>query len=454
MLELCKIDTFLSLLSLHYNNSQQDPGDMKDSINYPKLLDPIFQKLLANGAYPLLIGGFVRDSLLNRTSKDIDIEVYKIKSYTDLEKILAEFGSVCTVGKSFGVCKLLVQDLDLDFTLPRVEKKIASGHKGFEICIDTDLAFTQATRRRDFTINAIAYDIQTKKILDPFKGREDLQNKILRAVDPQTFVEDPLRVMRALQFCARFELTMENKLFHLCQEMIGQKALDELPAPRVFQELKKLLLAAKKPSLGLHILRKLPPFTYFEKLIHIDHAKYQKLAQQLDYLAQTKCQKEEKKLLIALGVLSYPLASDQEREVFLQTLTAQKNIHTGVATLLSYLGDLQSLLNKKYTDFDLYTLATKVCIKELVFFAQVLHYDDLQTKIALFALQEKAQKLKILHQPLKPLLQGRDLISLGLQSSQKFKSILDDAYKAQMKGLFSSHKEALLWLENYLSSIE
>lgn len=427
---------------------------MKASITYPKILDAVFEKLYAHQASPIIIGGFVRDSLLGRASKDIDIEVYKISSYENLENILAEFGSVSTVGKSFGVCKLFLEDLDLDFTLPRLEKKIAPGHKGFEVCIDADLEFTQATSRRDFTINAIGYDVQTKKILDPFGGRVDLKNKILRVVDERTFGEDPLRVMRALQFCARFELDVDAQFFTLAQSMIAQKILDELVAQRVFEELKKLLLRAKNPSRGLILLRRLDPFKYFAPLTQIDTKSYEEMLRRIDYLAQIQDLKEEKKLILSLGVLSYPLCDTKERNSFLQTLTEQKDIQLGVLSLLAHYRELESLLVRRYTNSDLYHLATKVCIEELALFVEVLRFDLEPTTQALLSLKQRAQDLGVYQKALPPLIQGRDLISLGLKPSKKFKEILGDIYEAQMDDSFSTHQEALLWLQRYLSSIE
>ena len=132
-------------------------------IDYPNELNIIFDKLNNYSIKPIIIGGYVRDFLLNKSSKDIDIELYGIASYEKLEKLLQEFGSVNSVGKSFGVCKLQFDDLDLDFSLPRIDSKINKGHKGFEIQTDETLDFITATSRRDFTINAIGYDVIEKK---------------------------------------------------------------------------------------------------------------------------------------------------------------------------------------------------------------------------------------------------------------------------------------------------
>ena len=138
---------------------------MIDSIlfDYPKYLDKIFDKLNKNNIRSIIVGGYIRDKFLNLNSKDIDIELFGVSTYDELEKILQEFGEVNTVGKSFGVCKLSLKTLDLDFTLPRLDNKIGSGHCGFEIKVDKNLDFKTASSRRDFTMNAIGYDLIEKK---------------------------------------------------------------------------------------------------------------------------------------------------------------------------------------------------------------------------------------------------------------------------------------------------
>src|SRR5690349_8602662 len=156
------------------------------------------------GGRALIVGGWVRDRLLGRDAKDIDIEVFGLPA-DRLKTLLARIGSVNTVGESFTVYKVA----GLDVSLPRRESKVGRGHKGFEVTGDPTLSIEDAARRRDFTINAISWDPLTGGYLDPFGGRDDLDHRVLRVVDPRTFAEDSLRVLRAIQFAARFEATME-----------------------------------------------------------------------------------------------------------------------------------------------------------------------------------------------------------------------------------------------------
>ena len=233
---------------------------------YPQELDKIFHKLITHGVRVVIVGGYVRDTILNINSIDIDIETYNITSLEKLQTLLEEFGSVNNVGKSFGVCKLDFEGYKLDFTLPRIDNKISNGHKGFEIKIDTNLSYKEASSRRDFTINTIGYDVGSKKILDPFNAIDDLKNKQLRVVDEQKFIQDPLRVLRAMQFCARFELQADADLIRICKNMCHNNALQELPKERIFEEFNKLFLKATKPSLGLKFLQKIDSFDFFVEL--------------------------------------------------------------------------------------------------------------------------------------------------------------------------------------------
>ena len=194
------------------------------------------------GGRALIVGGWVRDRLMGRPSKDVDIEVYGVPAPA-LREVLSGFGNVNTVGESFTVYKVA----GIDVALPRRESKTGRGHRGFEVTGDPGLPIAEAARRRDFTINAIAWDPLTGEYLDPWNGRRDLDARILRAVDPMTFGEDSLRVLRAVQFAARFEFTLEPGTREICRQI----PLDDLPAERIWGEMEKLLLHATRPSIGL-----------------------------------------------------------------------------------------------------------------------------------------------------------------------------------------------------------
>jgi tRNA nucleotidyltransferase (CCA-adding enzyme) len=201
----------------------------------------------AAGGRALAVGGWVRDRLRGVPSKDLDVEVFGL-SQDRLAALLATLGRVEAGGQSFPVYKLAgFAEGDVDVALPRRESKRGRGHKGFEVQGDPGMSIVEAARRRDFTINAIAWDPLTDSYEDPFEGRRDLERRILRAVDATTFGDDSLRVLRAVQFAARFEFGLDADTAALCRSI----PLDDLPAERVWGEVEKLLLHAERPSIGL-----------------------------------------------------------------------------------------------------------------------------------------------------------------------------------------------------------
>ena len=201
------------------------------------------------GGRALLVGGCVRDLLMNAQPKDWDIEVYGLEP-SRLRALLDQFGTVNVVGEAFTVYKL---GLDLDVSLPRRERKSGRGHRAFVIEGDPSMTFEEATRRRDFTINAILEDPLTGETIDPFGGQKHIQEKILKAVSAETFSEDSLRVLRAAQLAARFEFDIDQETVALCRAI----DLTDLPSERIWAEVEKLLLRARRPSVGLGWLREL-----------------------------------------------------------------------------------------------------------------------------------------------------------------------------------------------------
>jgi tRNA nucleotidyltransferase (CCA-adding enzyme) len=226
-------------------------------MNLPKNITQVLVDLISQGAFPILVGGSVRDYFLERSAKDYDFEVHGVVDWDALKGLIEPFGQVNAVGKQFGVLKLNIGGMEIDFSLPRTEEKIAKGHRGFEIQTHEKIDFSAAACRRDFTINAMGYDVANDAWLDPYGGREDLADRVLRHVDAETFIEDPLRVYRAVQFAARFEMKLDEETFALCRRMVMQGQLDELPRERVWAEWQKLLLRSKRPSIGFDLMRDL-----------------------------------------------------------------------------------------------------------------------------------------------------------------------------------------------------
>ncbi|MCG8590867.1 MAG: HD domain-containing protein [Proteobacteria bacterium] len=219
----------------------------------------ISRALARAGGRGLLVGGCVRDALLGRPVRDLDLEVYGL-ALERVESVLGDFGSVARVGRSFGVLRLA--GLDIDVSLPRRDSKTAPGHRGFSVEVDPELPFEAASRRRDLTLNSIGFDPETKVLLDPHGGLADLTAGVLRATDPRHFSEDPLRGLRVAQLAARLEMRPEAGLVALC----GELDLSELPGERCWGEFRKWLLQGVRPSLGLAFLHESRQLRFFPEL--------------------------------------------------------------------------------------------------------------------------------------------------------------------------------------------
>ena len=225
----------------------------------------VIDALEAAGGRALLVGGSVVDLLQGREPKDWDLEVYGLAP-SRVPEVLAEFKPK-SVGKAFGIHKLssaLVGGLDIDVSVPRRDNNTGIGHKDFECELDPRMSPEEAARRRDFTVNALYWDPATGSIIDHFGGLDDLDSGVLRATDAETFVEDPLRVLRAMQLSARKCPTVDPGTLLLCKGMV--EACRSLPKERLYEEWRKLFLKADRPSVGLRFLESVGGLTLFPEL--------------------------------------------------------------------------------------------------------------------------------------------------------------------------------------------
>lgn len=224
-----RLDSYLDM------NIEDRINTRENYLEIPKIPSEVIgicEEIRSLGGQALMVGGSVRDYCLSQfhpeykyRPKDFDIEVYGF-NLNDLQKILEGFfgrRNVDTVGKSFGVIKVKIAGWDepLDFSIPRVDNKTGQGHRGFTMTGVPNMSILEAARRRDITINSMAYDPLTKTLYDPFAGLKDLQNKVIRVTDTKTFIEDPLRVLRVAQFAARFGFSVDSGTISLCLQMVN-----------------------------------------------------------------------------------------------------------------------------------------------------------------------------------------------------------------------------------------
>ncbi|MFA6188730.1 MAG: hypothetical protein WC680_05580 [Sulfuricurvum sp.] len=451
---------------------------------YPALI-PLIEHLSFSGITPIFVGGCVRDHLLCCDSFDIDIELYGLSDPASLPQILKPFGKINEVGKSFGVYKFRYEGYAIDLSLPRTENKSAKGHKGFEIQTYSDLDFATASLRRDFTINSMGYNPLTQTLLDPHGGVDDLKNKMLRCVDPLTFVQDPLRMLRAVQFAARFDLTCNSQLLALCSQMIDQGALEELPKERIFEELKKLFLLSTKPSIGMELLRAMGALPFFtpldlyeetpqDPLTHPEGNVWNHTLKALDTMASLRIGKPKQDLTRMFAVLLHdcakPITTVIENgkinaphhalmgveigKTFLEKITDEHTFINDVLPLIRYHGAVRKLYDTPPSE--ILHLSAQVCIQDLIpvakadFMGRGLDETAPTNFPAGEWLYTQASHLGVLSSPPKALIMGRDLIAMGLTPDERFKKILEQAYEAQLNQIFFTKPEAIQWLKTHL----
>ena len=427
------------------------------------------------GGRALIVGGWVRDRLMDRPSKDIDVEVFGVEG-ARLKELLTGFGSLNAVGESFTVYKVA----GLDVSLPRRESKSGRGHRGFSVSGEPNLPFEQAARRRDFTLNAISWDPLTSEYLDPFDGRGDLKRRVLRAVDPATFGDDSLRVLRALQFAARFEMDVDPPTKALCRTI----PLDDLPAERVWGEFEKLLLRAQRPSIGfalaleLEVIPRLFPEldalvgcpqepewhpegdVWVHTLLVIDQARRQiddlAYPQQVAVMLAALCHDLGKPATTA--VIDGRIRSIDHEEQGVPPATAlldRLNVHSlqGDDVRREVLGIVANHLKPgmfcqaqpPVGDGAFRRLAQKVDLELLARVARA----DCEGRgggfdcSAMDWFVARARELGVQHAPPEPLVKGRDLVALGVKPGRALGEVLRLVYERQLDGTVADGEAAL-----------
>jgi len=436
------------------------------------------------GGRALAVGGFVRDRLLNRHSKDLDIEVFGIPQ-GQLAALLQSLGKIVPAGQAFPVYKLG----DIDVALPRRESKTGRGHKGFTVAGNHTMSFADAARRRDFTINAIGWDPLTDEYLDPFQGRKDLELRVLRVVDPATFADDSLRVLRALQFAARFELTIDQGTARLCSSI----ALDDLPAERIWGEFEKLLLQAERPSIGFALARELgvihqllPEMEAFydcpqDPEWHPEGNVWIHTLMVIDKARELNGDLDRPRLAtIMLGAVCHDLGKPATTATIDGRIKSPNHEAMGVEPATKILDrlnvnsidgfDVRTQVlglvaehlrpmafyksRETVTDGAFRRLAQKVDLELLVRFARA----DCSGRTGTFDCSgiewffDRARSLGVEHKPPVPILLGRHLIELGVEPGPRMGEILREVYELQLDSKVTTLDEAVTVAREVIAS--
>ena len=226
------------------------------NFNIPHPLDAIIEEIIHVGGHPYLVGGAVLDIVCSSkiggdiaTIKDWDIEVFNI-SYEKLTRVLDDWGQSNLIGNKFGIAKLKLDGLDMEFSIPRLESKIGVKHQDFDIKLVPNLTIEEAARRRDFTINAIYFSLKNGKIYDPTgRGIKDIRTSTLDSVCVNTFADDPLRIMRAVQMMSRKTLHFTHDLETDIYMSIMEGMLKHVPGEAIFQEFNKMWMEANEDGI-------------------------------------------------------------------------------------------------------------------------------------------------------------------------------------------------------------
>lgn len=443
-----------------------------------------------NTGRPYVVGGSVRDWLLGQTPHDFDIEVFGT-DYEELRNVLAKFGPTEVVGKSFGVVKVRIGENEYDFALPRRERKTGSGHRGFEVEPDPSLTLAEAAARRDFTINAIAWDPLSGEFIDPTGGRADLERKCLRHVGP-AFSEDPLRVLRGFQLASRFDLTMAPETIELCRSIHATFA--ELPTERIWHEWEKWAAQSIVPSRGIEVLEATGWIEHFPQLAALkDCPQDPEWHPEGDVLTHTKLcldslvripawQKASRnhRALLTFAVLIHDFGKAVTTEVaekrgrlrtispghdkagaemvgpFLDSIGAPKAFAKFIRPLVRnhmiHIHAADSL--KPATVRRLAARLSPATIEDLAILMTAdlrgRKPNDFSKHPLVDTLLETAREMEIEKNAPKPLILGRDLIDHGLEPGPHFGKILKKLFEAQLEGDFTDKEEGLAYLDELL----
>ena len=429
----------------------------------------------AAGGRALIVGGWVRDRVMGRPSKDIDLEVFGIDALR-LRQLLESFGRVDTVGESFQVYKCG----DLDVSLPRRESKSGRGHRAFEVTGDPAMSIAEAARRRDFTVNAIAWDPLTEEYLDPFDGRADIGRRLLRVVDRERFLDDSLRVLRAVQFAARLDFRLDDEARELCRAV----ALDDLPAERVWGEVEKLLFAPR-PSIGFALAMDLGVVAKLFPELHALagcpqepewHPEGDVWVHTLQVIDRARDRIDElprpQQIAVLLGAVCHDFGKPATTAMIDGRIRSMDHEEQGVAPTLAFL----DRLNVRSIDgYDVRQQVTGLVAHHLKpgawfkvrdqvgngAFRRLAHKVDLEllarvatsdclgrepgrfdcTAMGWFL--ERARSLGVEHRPPAPILLGRHLLELGLKPGPRVGEILKAIYEQQMDGSVTDLDQAI-----------
>lgn len=485
----------------------------KRPLNIPisKTLTSILSLLKSNGMSGLIVGGAVRDAVQGIKPKDIDVEVYGA-SYQQLVELLGHYGKLDLVGKSFGVIKFADSEgNDYDFSIPRRDNKTGIGHKDFTSTFDPTINPQEAAARRDFTINSLAYDPLTSDLHDYYNGREDLENGVLRATSP-AFAEDPLRVLRGMQFISRFGMSIDPATAEMAKSIAHE--YPTIPKERIAEEWMKFAMKSKYPSKVFDYLQKTGWIQHYPELAEMmgktqNPAWYEDgniegkvgVPQDSQYhpegnvhthtghvmnagvnIADREGLTGDDRAVLGFATLLHDVAKPYTtaREVkngemhitskghepaggtyarkFLESIGIKPSIIAKVVPLIENHLAHMNFANPEASHKTIRKLAQRLFPANVKELTHVIEADHSGRPPLPQGLPTQAQRMYDLaiqnnvdQKPQEKLIQGRDLIQRGFNPGPQIGHYVNTAYEAQNSAEFSTKPEADQWLDNHLS---
>lgn len=459
--------------------------DIPVSDTLTKILGSVQEK----GHRGLIVGGAVRDALMGEKPKDIDVEVYG-PGYEELSSILAEHGKVNIVGKNFGVIKLTDADgQDYDFSLPRTDNKNGVGHKDFDVSVNPALTPKEAASRRDFTINSMAYDPLNGELHDYFGGQQDLENKVLRHTS-EAFAEDPLRVLRGMQFASRFGMTVDPQTAKLSESISDE--FPTIPKERISEEFMKLATKGKEPGRAiqyladtgwsknfpeLHALHSTPQDPEWHPegnvAVHTGHA-----MDAAARIADREGLTGDDRAVVVLGAMAHDLGKATHTQTEGERITSHGHDRAGgplARSLMERIGIKPDITDRvvpiveshmQHINFTpesqpraVRRLADRVHPASLRELGLVMEADHSGRPPLPGGVPEGAQHMlrlaeesQVTHEKSKPIIQGRHVMPYFDEPGKHIGDVVKAAYQAQLDGEFSTPDQADTWLKNYMSS--
>ena len=451
-------------------------------------LKKIIQAISEAGGIAYEVGGCVRDQLLGHENKDLDIEVFHLDAST-LSKLLSRFGRINEVGVSFGVIKLRTsQGDDLDFTLPRRESKTGRGHRGFQVDVDHTLSVAEAALRRDFTMNAIYRNLHDQTLIDPHGGISDLEQRVLRATS-EHFAEDPLRVLRGMQFAARFDAVMTSNTIELCRSLSHEYS--SLAIERVWNEWLKWATRSKRPSQGLKVLRDCGWIEHYSELAALSGVQQDPIwhpegdvwihtlhvCDAAARIADRENLTDDERVILMFAALCHDLGKPSTTEFIDGRWRSPSHASVGVPLTDSFLTSIgcprhyieivQALVaehlvhvQSEATPRTVRRLSVRLGNASIVQLMRLVEADlagrpPLPTTIpeSLIRLMQVAESTNVSLAKPGRIVMGRHLLQLGYTPARWFNSILETCYQAQLDGVFGNETDGIDFLKSELDKM-